>query len=176
MSKVKSRHGSGGVGPKVPKTQEQMAIRVAEQFMLNFNGINSPTSLSYNDNYCGAWLTEQINRFGYKTWEAMAADCRVILKGVKPAPKVKAKEKLRIEVIKYMGKWGSFATTESEMYRAVLVGVNGKRQNLPDTRGCYGDYDGHPERKYAVERAKTWAAMLGCPTMFVDEVGKKAVA
>jgi len=175
MSKVKSGHGSGGIGPKTPKTQEQMAIRVAEQFMLNFNGINSPTSLSYNDNYCGAWLTEQINRFGYKTWEAMAADCRVILKGVKPAPKPRG-QKIRIEVVKYMGKFGSFANHESEMYQAILVGANGKRQALPDTRVCCTGYEGHPERKYAVQRAKIWAALLNCPTVFVDTLSKKAVS
>src|SRR5271163_2787697 len=134
MSKVKSGHGSGGVGPKVARSAKDLAYKIASEFMMNFNGISNPQSLSYNDNYCGAWLSDQARKFGYASPEAMAKECRIVLKAYTPEPKPTVKrEKLRIEVVKYMGKFGSLANHESEMYRAELVGVNGKRQILPDT-------------------------------------------
>jgi len=177
MSKVKSGHGSGGIGPKVARSAKDLAYKIASEFMQNFNGINCPTSLSYNDNYCGAWLVDQARKFGYDSPEAMAKECRIVLKAYTPAPKPTVKkEKLRIEVVSYMGKFGSFAASESKMYRAELVGVNGKRQILPDTQRCCTEYEGHPERKYPVQIAKIWAALLGCPTIFVDKVDSKTEA
>src|SRR5271167_3184436 len=104
MSKVKSGHGSGGIGPKVARSQKDLAYKIADEFMINYNGIRNPQSLCYNDNYCGAWLNEQIVKFGYKSWDAMADDCRVIVKSYKPTTKPTVRrEKLRIEVVKYMG-------------------------------------------------------------------------
>jgi len=161
---------------KITTAQKELAYQVAKQFMDNYKGISDPHSPSYLDGHCAAWLADKVTKFGYASEEAMAKACRAVLKAYKPAPKQGKKQKVRIEVVKYMGKWGSFATCESEMYRAMLVGANGQRQNLPDTRACYAEYGGHPERKYAVQRAEIWAALLGCPTVFVDEVGKKEIA
>ena len=161
---------------KVSNSQKMLAYGIANKFMSNYNAIRDPQSLSYNDNYCAAWLNDQVAKFGYKSWEEMAKVCRQVLKAFKPAPKQVKKEKLRIEVVKYMGKFGSFAAGESEIYRAELVGVNGKRQALPDTQACYSEYEGHPDRRVATQRAQIWAALLGCPTVFVDTLSKKAAA
>jgi hypothetical protein len=62
---------------------------VAEEFLRNYNAINCPTSLSYNDNYCGAWLSEKTRDYGFKTWEKMAVACRKLLKISKPVKMVK---------------------------------------------------------------------------------------
>ena len=164
----------GSWNPRVARTQKQLAYNIASEFMSNYNAIRNPQSFSYNDNYCGAWLNDQVAKFKYESWEAMAKACREVLKAYKPAPTAKKKDKLHIEVVKYMGKFGSFAAGESELYRAELVGVNGKRQALPDTQACCSGYEGHIDRQYAVRRAKIWAALLGCPTMFVDKTEKGA--
>ena len=174
MSKVKSGHGSGGIGPKVARSAKDLAYKIASEFMQNFNGINCPTSLSYNDNYCGAWLVDQARKFGYDSPEAMAKECRIVLKAYTPAPKPTVKkEKLRVEVVKFMGKFGAFAASEQVMYRAEIVGVNGKRKDAGDWQS---EGQGNPDRQYAVRDAKAWAALLGCPTIFVDKVDSKTEA
>jgi hypothetical protein len=152
----------------MPRT---LTTGVAQDFLHNYRAITDPQSLSYNDNYCGGYLNDKTRDYGFKTWEAMAAACRKLLK-INPPTK---KGKIRIEIVKYMGKFGAFASGESEMYRAVLIGANGKQQALPDTRACCTEYGGHPERKYAEQIARTWASLLGCKIVSVDKTtGKKA--
>jgi hypothetical protein len=84
------------------------------------------------------------------------------------------RKKIHIEIVRYMAKFGAFANRESEMYRADLIGANGKRQTLPDTRACCTEYEGNPERKYAEQTAEIWAGLLGCKIVSVDKTGKKA--
>jgi hypothetical protein len=62
---------------------------VAGSFLQNYNSIRCPTSLSYNDNYCGAYLNDKTREYGFETWEQMAAACRKLLKISKPVKMVK---------------------------------------------------------------------------------------
>lgn len=151
-----------------------LTIKVAKDFVQNYRGVDDPQSMSYCDGHAIAYLERQTKRYGYPSVETMNTACRIFLRHNKPAPK--GKTKMRIEVVKYMGKFGSFASAESEMYRAELVGRNGKRQVLPDTRAQCTEYDGHPERKYADQTAKIWAALLGCEVISVDRTPHKKAA
>src|SRR5271167_2855808 len=75
-----------------------LTLGVAEEFLANFNGINDPNSLSYNDNYCGAYLNQKTQDYGFETWDKMAAACRKLLKISKPVKMVKIPAKLLSEV------------------------------------------------------------------------------
>lgn len=75
-----------------------LTLGVAQDFLANYRGINDPNSLSFNDNYCGAYLNEKTRDYGFKTWEKMAAACRKLLKQPAPVKMVKIPAKLLGEV------------------------------------------------------------------------------
>ena len=78
------------------------------------------------------------------------------------------KQKLHIEVTKFMGKNGAFAAGKSELYRTEVVGVNGKRENINNWQNeGYGTGS-----VYANRDAAKCAAMLGCPVVFVDKIAE----
>lgn len=70
---------------------------VAEDFLQNYNAINCPTSLSYNDNYCGAYLNNKVREYGFKNENTMAEACRKLLKISKPVKMVKVPASLLAE-------------------------------------------------------------------------------
>jgi hypothetical protein len=78
----------------MPRT---LTTGVAEDFLHNYNAINCPTSLSYNDNYCGGYLNDKTRDYGFKTWDSMAAACRKLLKISKPVKMVKVPASLLAE-------------------------------------------------------------------------------
>lgn len=154
--------------------KRELTYGVARTYVDNYKGINDPNSMSYCDGHAISWLEDQAKKYGYgDRISTMNAACRIFLRNNKPAKKG---AKLRIEIVKYMGKNGAFASGESEMYRADLIGANGKRQTLPDVRGSYSEFDGHTERKYIDPVAKDWAALLGCEVTFVDKTPKRRAA
>jgi hypothetical protein len=152
--------------------KNELTYSLAKRFVDNYKGINDPTSLNYCDSHAIVWLEDQARKYGYDRISTMNAACRIFMRNNKPAKRGK---KIRIEIVKYMAKWGAFASGESEMYRADLVGANGKRQTLPDTRACCTEYEGNPERKYAEQIAKIWAGLLGCQIVSVDKIAKKGL-
>ena len=66
-----------------------LAANDARQFLTNYDAIRCPTSLSYNDNYCGQWINDKVREYGFKNEDAMAAACRKLLKISKPVKMVK---------------------------------------------------------------------------------------
>ena len=70
---------------------------VAQDFLRNYNAINDPQSLSYNDNYCGAYLNDKMKDYGFASWEKMATACRKLLKVSKPVKMVKVPASLLAE-------------------------------------------------------------------------------
>ena len=73
-------------------------------------------------------------------------------------------QQVRVELLRQMGRNGGFATKDEPLWRAFLVGINGKRQCL------HLDVShGWRDQKYALQAAKQMAAMLGCPIIERDE-------
>jgi hypothetical protein len=72
----------------------QLTSGVASEFLSNLKAINNPTSFSYNDNYCGAWLDSKVKDYGFASWEKMAAACRKLLKVPAPVKMVKIPARL----------------------------------------------------------------------------------
>jgi hypothetical protein len=67
---------------------------VAKDFLGNLAAINDPNSLSYNDNYCGAYLDDKTRDYGFASWTKMATACRKLLKQPAPVKMVKIPAKL----------------------------------------------------------------------------------
>jgi hypothetical protein len=78
------------------------------------------------------------------------------------------KNRLHVEVVKFMGKFGAFAAREQVMYRCDLVGVNGKRR---DGGSWQSEGMGNPDPKYARADARGWAKFLGCEVKEVSNKG-----
>lgn len=154
-----------------PKPKKELTIGVARAFVSNYKGINDPESFSYCDGHAISWLEDQAKKYGYgDRISTMNAACRIFLRNNKPAKK--SSKKLSIEVIKFIGKNGAFASGNTEQYRTELVGANGKRRNINDWRS----EGGYSEKQYADRDAKAWAALLGCGIVFVDKTAKKVAA
>jgi hypothetical protein len=147
---------------------KELTINTAKTYVQNYKGVSDPNSLSYNDGHAWAWLEDQAKRYGYPRPSTMNSACRLFLRHNKPAPKNNGK--LRIEVIKFMGKFGAFANYEQIMYRAEIVGVNGKRHGAGD--GMDDGMEGNPDPQYAKQDAKEWSALLGCPIVSVDKTAQ----
>ena len=147
-----------------------LTIRVAKGFLANYKSINDPYSMSFRDNFVAARLDEQSKRYGFgDDCSKMAAACRKFLKDNKPAPTAKKKNRLRIEVMKFIGKNGAFGS-EMEMYKTNLVGVNGKRRNINDWQN---EGYGYASKQYADRDAAEWQKLFGCQIKFVDNTPKK---